>query len=633
MLTIAALWLIYVVVVNAVLASQWARTKVNGKPQILQAEYSSAYTLFPGVFHMRNVSGWGQFTGLEYQGQIDRLKIDVSLTGLLHHRVALRIHASGVALQGKPPKSAKPVDPTIDAPVPLHPVAAPPVPVVDESLATWTVHVDLEVDGGRELWVDGVRYEGPLSAKGSMNTTPNRSFDIEDFVVELNGGQVFVGRRTALPHFFARVGVNLAPVDPRAVDVGAFQRLSVDAMLAGKIGDMRFMQDLAHPPMLFAGDGGSFGLRGKLVKGQLVAPAFARVENHGLWVGFAGTGVAGAVEAEARLVASPDGPVAKLSAAVTRGSVTTKKGTTLVAIPITRSKATATHLDLSNPKSMRFVFDAHAPRAVVPRLTVLNEYFRDMDFKIVQGTVKGRTDIHGDFPKGALRGELVFSSGTIAMTFDGTTLQGRVAGKLPIVRASSESPFVLSGTSVRALDTDLDNGGSRTRNWWGYAQLPRGTVRFMGGTRYTGSIHASFRDIDPVITAIRKLHGVPDWVNRLLGIGPYEVDAFGTFGKPTKIRLVDARATAWGTITHPHTRVRAQYDGTRDPPPWLAEIDFGVLALGLQKTGTHLGLQFADVGEWFDEKAGLGTKTELPATKAAAKAVAAPAPIDHAARR
>lgn len=602
---IASLWLIYVIGVNAVLASHWAKTKVNGKPQILQADYSSAYTILPGVFHLKHVSGWGQFTGLEYQGQIDHLRIDVSMIGLLRHHVSLDIHATGVALQGKPPKSAKPVDPIIDAPVPLHAVEAPPPPPVDESLSKWTVTVKLTVSDGREIWVDGARYDGGFTAKGAAHTTPNRSFDINDFVIELDGGPVFVGEKVALPSLFTRIGVKLDPVDPRAVDVGAFERLSIDAMIAGQIGDMRFMQDLATLKIKFAGDGGSFAMRGKLNHGKLEAPGFARVENHGLWVGFAGTGVHGAVEAEGRLEASPDGPIAKLSATVTNGGVTTAKGTPLVSIAVTRSNATATHLDLSNPKTMRFVFDAHAPRADVRKLTVLNEYFRDSDFEITEGTSTGHADVSGDFPKGSLSGELVFSSGMIGMAFSDTKLRGHVEGKVPIVRASSESDFVLSGTEMHVEDADLDNGDSHTRNWWGYLQLPRGTMRFKGEPHYTGAIHASYRDIDPVITAIRKLHGVPDWVNRLLGIGPYNVDAIGTFGKHTKVALVDARANAQGVIGHPHTRVRATYDGTHDLPAWVTEIDFGPLAVGLDKHGDHVGVQLADVGEWFDKKAGL----------------------------
>ena len=602
---IASLWLIYIVGVNALLASKWAHEKINGKPQILQADYSSAWTLWPGTFHMRNVRGWGQFTGLEYQGQIDRLRIDVSLIGFLHHHVSLDIHAKGVALQGKPPKSAKPVDPVIDAPVPLHPVEAPPPPPVDESLSKWTVSVKLVVAEGREIWVDGARYDGGFSAKGAAHTTPNRSFDVNDFVVELDGGQVFVGKKVALPRLFTRIGVWLDPVDPRGVDVGALQRLSVDAMVAGTIGDMNFMQDMATLPIKFSGDGGSFTVRGKLNHGQLEAPGYARVENHGLWVGFAGTGVHGAVEAEGRLEASPDGPIAKLSAEVTGGGVTTAKGTPFVVIPLTRSHATATHLDISNPKTMRFVFDAHAPSANVPKLTVLNEYFDKTDFKITGGTSTARADVSGDFPKGALKGDLVFSSGLIGMTFGDTRLSGRVAGKLPIARASSESDFDLSGTSVRTLDASLDNGDSHTRDWWGYAQLPRGMIHFKGDTHYTGTIHASYRDIDPVITAIRKLHGVPQWVNNLLGIGPYNVDAIGTFGKETRIQLVDARANAQGVIGHPHTRVRATFDGACDPPAWLTEIDFGPLAVGIEKKNDHLGIQLAHVGRWFDDKAGI----------------------------
>ena len=52
---IASLWLIYVIGVNAVLASHWAHEKINGKPQILQADYSSAYTILPGIFHLKHV--------------------------------------------------------------------------------------------------------------------------------------------------------------------------------------------------------------------------------------------------------------------------------------------------------------------------------------------------------------------------------------------------------------------------------------------------------------------------------------------------------------------------------------------------------------------------------------------------
>jgi len=409
------------------------------------------------------------------------------------------------------------------------------------------------------------------------------------------------------------------------VDYGAFHRLSVDASVSGVIGDMRFMQDLATLPMTFAGDGGTFVAGARLDHGHLGFPAYARVTNHGIWVGFAGTGVGGAVDAEAKLVPTADGPVAKLTATVTRGEVTTAKGTPFVSIAVTRSEATATHLDLANPKAMRFVFDAHAPKATVAHLTVLDEYFSGSDFRIVAGTSSGRADVHGDFPKGELRGELVFSTSPVAVTFGTTKLRARLAGKVPIARASSESDFVLSGTSLRAENTDLDNADSHTRNWWGYLQLPRGTVRFEGETRYTGSIHATYRDIDPVITAIRKLHGVPDWVNRLLGIGPYDMNAIGTFGKHPKVELVDARAVAEGVIGHPHTRVRATYDGTRDPSRWVAEIDFGPLALGLDESGHHLGIQLAHVGRWFDEKAGL-RPVEEPATKAAANAATSPMP-------
>lgn len=68
---VGGLWLVYIVVANAALRSQWARNTANANPQTLQAGFSSAWTILPGVVHMSKVTGFGQFTGLQYKGQID----------------------------------------------------------------------------------------------------------------------------------------------------------------------------------------------------------------------------------------------------------------------------------------------------------------------------------------------------------------------------------------------------------------------------------------------------------------------------------------------------------------------------------------------------------------------------------
>ncbi len=604
---VGGLWLLYIVAANAALRSQWARNKANADPQTLQVEYASAWTLIPGIVHMSKVTGFGQFTGLQYKGEIDHLRINIGMLALLRHHFVITIHAKGLALHGKPPTSTNPAAPVIDAPVALHPVAAPPVPVVDEGLAKWLIEVELEVAGGREVWVDAVRYAGPIEAHGSMTTTPNRSFAVKDFLVEIKGGTVVVGAKSALPRLAGRIDVKLDPVDPRAVDLGAFSRLTVKTTLEGSAADMSFVQDIRPVPVKFGGNGGDFAMEIRLEHGHLMAPGFVRVATDGIWAGFAGIGVRGGVQAEAVIEEAAGDPIVRMGAVVSHGAVTNAKGATMFTVPITTSQATTSHLDLADTKNMRFTFDAHAPRAVGPNADAMNDLIASPSVKVLKGAVTSSVDVKGEFPKGFVSGNVAFvTNDPLRLSADGITVQSTLTGKLPFTRADSTSDFVLSGTAIRAKETALDNGTSHTREWWGHAELPKGYVSFKGSPKYVGNIHAEFRDIDPVITAISKLHGVPEWVNKLLGIGPYNVDAVGSFGKDTKVDIVDARATARRFPTRPHTRVRASYDGVDIPNTWRTAIEFGVLAVGIDKKGDHLGIQLTNVSSWFSSGAPAG---------------------------
>jgi len=109
------------------------------------------------------------------------------MIALLRSRVVLDIHAKGVTLHGRPPASTKPAAPVVDAPIPLRPIEAPPVPVVDESLAKWTIDVDMKISDGRELWVDAVRYAGWLTTElecSLLHAVHDASHALQSLVVE-----------------------------------------------------------------------------------------------------------------------------------------------------------------------------------------------------------------------------------------------------------------------------------------------------------------------------------------------------------------------------------------------------------------------------------------------------------------
>jgi hypothetical protein len=609
-IVVGALWLLYIACVNVLLRTRYVKDAANSKPQSAQVDFESAWSVLPGFVHVHGLVAYGQFRGFQYRAEIRDLGAHVALTSLLGHHPIVRVSVRGLGFRARSVPATSAFAPDIDPPIPFDPELAPPPPLTDESLAAWTLDVeDLDVRDGRELWLDAAHFGGIARAHGTLRATPNRALTIRDFRVDLRG-DVAVANVLAFPAAALALDAKLDTTDPRTLaSADTLRHLSVALDVESRIADLGFVSRVATLPAPLGGEG-SFDVSVRVDHGRLEVPTRIDVsldrvrtviENRGAEppISTDALDVGARVNLGAIARESADGPKLDAVLFVASAEVKRAEGHALVTAPLVTAHAAVTDVDLARLDGVRVVFDAHVPKAEMPDARELNGLLGDQGITIHHGILAAKLDVEGALPNGNLDGTLSFASDPFEGKYRAISFRGKLAGGVPFARASSSSDVVLAGTSVTLDGVALDYGTSHTRDWWMHARIPQGAIHVSAPAAYRGKIHVDFRDLDPAITALAALHGIPAWIHEMLGLGPYAVDATGVFGKHVKLDMLDARTHAEGVIGHPPARLRLTYDDTRAPMHMRATASMGDEAVGVEEIGDHIGVQLADVDVWF----------------------------------
>jgi hypothetical protein len=105
-----ALWLGYVVVVNIVLSTGLVARLVSYNPDDVTMHYESAWSVWPGVTHVKGFRVGGADSVLQWVVEVDEARVDIRLTELLRkkfHATKIRAMSTGsTSLKPPPPASA-----------------------------------------------------------------------------------------------------------------------------------------------------------------------------------------------------------------------------------------------------------------------------------------------------------------------------------------------------------------------------------------------------------------------------------------------------------------------------------------------------------------------------------------------
>lgn len=220
--------LVYVVAANAFLGTGWFARVVNEYPETIDVHYARGWTVWPGRVHARDLSIRATDGNVEWILRIDEVTFDVSLWGLLHRRFfADRVRGTGVSLRIRQrldamPATAAPVAdlPPIEGlpPYALRARVDDPIPVWDDAFwDLWTIRLrDVVAEHTREVWIDGVRFEGDARVSGGFYLKPMREAQIGPVHADIAEGRVTRGEREMIAATLGgSLDVSVDAFDPR----------------------------------------------------------------------------------------------------------------------------------------------------------------------------------------------------------------------------------------------------------------------------------------------------------------------------------------------------------------------------------------------------------------------------------
>jgi hypothetical protein len=198
-----ALPALLVLATNVVLKKpQFVRGWVSENPESTLLAYDDAGSDFPGRVWVKGFLLRSRDENTEWIARIDDARLTVSLFELVKKRFhAEHVRGGGLSFRLRrrlPPKEISPAVVQRQPPIegfPSPPRAESPEATRPEDPTTWRVAIDdLAVDGLRELWIEGFRFEGQGRVSGAFALHPTIDAQVGPSKLELASGELRFGR-------------------------------------------------------------------------------------------------------------------------------------------------------------------------------------------------------------------------------------------------------------------------------------------------------------------------------------------------------------------------------------------------------------------------------------------------------
>ena len=303
LLTFAGCSLTYLTAINLFLYSNGLQLLFKSTNTV-NATYQSAFSVWPGVVHVRALRVVFQDKNVQFSLDIERVKARISLTELISRRFhATRVEGSGAAFRMRhrvqpetkdsPWIQTLPPIPEFNAPAVFEPtVPEPPIP--DSQYNLWTVHLENVDVGVKEVWVQFVRYLGNGRARGAFQLVPARNLWVGPASLDLDQGRVVFGSEPIGVPLSGRITCKVDWFDvgpPQGREV--FRYINGDIVLkAQRFSFMPLVQFFASPETKIVAEPGTLNIRARVRRGHVVAGSQVEYESGSLSV--AATAIRGA---------------------------------------------------------------------------------------------------------------------------------------------------------------------------------------------------------------------------------------------------------------------------------------------------------------------------------------------------
>ncbi len=598
MMAVLALEAVYLVGANTALLL--VPGVANSAPDQMNVSFQ-AFSPFPGLMLVRDFSMRAQDPFVQWQLDVKRARVWLELRSLrdqVFH--ARQVDASGVAFRVRRKVAPEDVTPELTLSQPPIEGYGPvglrddrPMPSVPEQLRAWTIRMDRVSADAHELWIDLLRYEGPLHARGAWALHLDQEAWVGPAQLELQGGTVSRASQ--------KVGANLRGTIDATVDTfpvfevpGAKILDYVDAKLAlsGALQDVAGLASAlgASEKLAIAGSPGRFKVDGRLQKGVLEPGTTASAEIPRATMKVGGLRAAGGARTTARV--AEDG---RIHIDVNGERLSLRDPDTGVEFV----RGAAVHLSSHFPGNdlRSFVAPRRAQltltRSVIPKLSALNQVIPDpLGFEIQggRGTVTGKLDVN--LARGTGSGSVDVRMREVALRQEKDTVKGHVDVRLSVsgVRPDLRS-ISLAGTTVKIRDMQVTSARTQ-RAWNGEVEVSQASLDLDRREMFRGKLDLRFEDARPLFRTMLDRTQAPRWAKRLFV--PNDVRAVADIGFGRGWVRVDALNAHVG-----RTRVTGVARLTREKHDGAARMSAGILSAGLEVRGGKRSFKLLPTRNWF----------------------------------
>jgi hypothetical protein len=285
----------YLAVVNGYLRSRRLQQTLSRDPNHFSLQYASAWSVLPGIVHLRQLELHGQSRTVQWWVKIDSATIAIDLPLLVNRELATTsMLASGVAFRlrrrpevsagsggaasaastartaatvapgsAEPPAAPDEGPPSQIPPIPglVNTLAPPETPEQADAGPQWRIRLaGVNLEHLDEVWVGDYRFAGDVNAAGGFDLHIDHSFALDPATAAIRAGTLQVASRQALAAIAGTAGFELPEIDPNRLQGGFLRLASGSLRLHGRMEGLHFLQPYLKkvPWIELGGSAGTF---------------------------------------------------------------------------------------------------------------------------------------------------------------------------------------------------------------------------------------------------------------------------------------------------------------------------------------------------------------------------------------
>lgn len=606
-IALVGLYVLYLVVGNVLLKTRVIRNAVSAWPS-RSFEYGSAYTLWPGIVHVRDVHLRVRDSEIEFLMVIDEARVDLDLFALTHKVVHARsVQARGVSFRQRF---------RLDGADVAHRTtyALPPIEGFDQVPLksniyfgpTDDAHYDLftfdfehvDVTGVRELWVQDYRFAGDAHAQGSFYLRPARKLTVGPASLDIYKGDMHLGPDPVMEGMTGTIHTTIDMFDPRSV-TGAevFDKFTfVDARIDARVPSYAFLEhrylEGEKPPQL-TGGAGSLHLDVRIRKGELESGTDVTLDQKNLGVHLPDSANVATSSQLSFSVKDVDGkPEASMRASLAPVDVRVKGAEKYpLRAPTLGVFARSKNLALRKPfNDLLYSID-------VPQLEITDlRFFQHLvggKIAIGEGAALGKAHLDAQLASESGQGSLSISTHTASARFGDFAVSAMIGLDVKATRLDlSTFNCDLSHSTLDLREVVLTHGSKKEDPWWGKLELDKATLRPALATKLRAEASMVMRDVRPILATYLSTKGLPDWLPKLVTLENFQAHAKVRLGSYLDIDDFASQAT--------NTEVDVRYHEIYTHKHGAIFVKWRDVQTGIEITDDGVKPILIGVREWFD---------------------------------